>query len=231
MKINLIARTLFLFCCCSLYAFQCHFGGPDRLSTSRSLRTQNIDSDRPNEPGKCYAKCLMPDQQKSVTIDSIAMFTGKDSSGIMFAERVIQEELKGTKWVKKKADRNCLSADPDDCLVWCLVENNTPEVKVKYLADTSQTDEWEYQDYTVDVITQSGGYSEWQEVICEKDIDELFYTDLKNALQLRGYATDTETNDFSAIDKKALIKFQEDNGMPIGQLDLITLSTLGLYAN
>ena len=29
---------------------------------------------------------------------------------------------RGTEWVKKKADRNCLSADPDDCLVWCLVE-------------------------------------------------------------------------------------------------------------
>lgn len=27
-----------------------------------------------------------------------------------------------TEWVKKKADRNCLSADPNDCLVWCLVE-------------------------------------------------------------------------------------------------------------
>ena len=27
-----------------------------------------------------------------------------------------------TKWVKKRAERNCLSADPADCLVWCLVE-------------------------------------------------------------------------------------------------------------
>lgn len=27
-----------------------------------------------------------------------------------------------TKWVRRKADRNCLSADPNDCLVWCLVE-------------------------------------------------------------------------------------------------------------
>lgn len=27
-----------------------------------------------------------------------------------------------TKWVKKRADRNCLSANPDDCLVWCLIE-------------------------------------------------------------------------------------------------------------
>ncbi len=27
-----------------------------------------------------------------------------------------------TKWVKRKADRNCLSADPNDCQVWVLVE-------------------------------------------------------------------------------------------------------------
>lgn len=26
------------------------------------------------------------------------------------------------KWVQKKTDTNCLSADPKDCLVWCLVE-------------------------------------------------------------------------------------------------------------
>ena len=27
-----------------------------------------------------------------------------------------------TKWVKRKADRNCISTDPNDCLVWCLIE-------------------------------------------------------------------------------------------------------------
>jgi hypothetical protein len=27
-----------------------------------------------------------------------------------------------TKWVKKPAAKECLSADPNDCLVWCLVE-------------------------------------------------------------------------------------------------------------
>ena len=34
----------------------------------------------------------------------------------------IETSPASTKWVKKKADRNCLSADPNDCLVWCLVE-------------------------------------------------------------------------------------------------------------
>ena len=27
-----------------------------------------------------------------------------------------------TKWIREKSDRNCLSADPEDCFVWCLVE-------------------------------------------------------------------------------------------------------------
>lgn len=27
-----------------------------------------------------------------------------------------------TRWVRKKAERDCLGADPDDCFVWCMVE-------------------------------------------------------------------------------------------------------------
>jgi len=38
------------------------------------------------------------------------------------ATETIEVSPASTKWVKKKADRNCLSADPNDCLVWCLVE-------------------------------------------------------------------------------------------------------------
>lgn len=34
--------------------------------------------------------------------------------------RVIQPE--STKWEKRKAERDCLSSDPEDCMVWCLVK-------------------------------------------------------------------------------------------------------------
>jgi len=35
----------------------------------------------------------------------------------------IEETTAATsRWIRKRADRNCLSANPDDCLVWCLVE-------------------------------------------------------------------------------------------------------------
>lgn len=34
----------------------------------------------------------------------------------------IQTAPASTRWEKRRSDQNCLSADPDDCLVWCLVE-------------------------------------------------------------------------------------------------------------
>ncbi len=34
----------------------------------------------------------------------------------------IETKPASTKWVKKSATANCLSANPDDCMVWCLVE-------------------------------------------------------------------------------------------------------------
>ena len=34
----------------------------------------------------------------------------------------IEVKPAGTKWVRKKSDRDCLGADPEDCFVWCLVE-------------------------------------------------------------------------------------------------------------
>lgn len=39
-----------------------------------------------------------------------------------YKEERIETNPATTKWVKRKADKNCLSADPNDCLVWCLVE-------------------------------------------------------------------------------------------------------------
>lgn len=48
----------------------------------------------------------------------------------------IEVSPSATKWVKRQADRNCLSADPNDCLIWCLVEvpaqfkNVTKQVRV-----------------------------------------------------------------------------------------------------
>ena len=122
--------------------------------------------------GKCYAKCLIPDEYETVT-EQILLKEASSRIEVVPAEyetveeqvlvkeayRVLEivpatfssvtEEIMvkeassrleyvppvyetvteqvlvspaTTKWVKGRADRNCLSEDPDKCKVWCLTE-------------------------------------------------------------------------------------------------------------
>lgn len=194
-----------------------------------------------------------------------------------------------TKWVKKKADRNCLSSDPNDCLVWCLQEvaaqyrtvttseklpckkgwdelgndctrridkpaeyayildsiavnkllNHCPDVKVvphnitKRITIQPQLIDTIAVSATYDTIRRStlvkaGGFTKWVEVLCEDEIDERFYSRLSQELNLRGYETGSEAEYPNPKAEAALIKFQKDNGLPIGQMDFETLEALGL---
>jgi len=47
-----------------------------------------------------------------------------------FIPDVVEIRAASTRWVRKKADRDCLGADPEDCFVWCLVE--TPAQYVEF---------------------------------------------------------------------------------------------------
>ena len=60
-----------------------------------------------------------------------------------------------TKWVKRKADRNCLSANPDDCLVWCLVE-----VPAEYRTVTKTNAKGCAEGYTRSTTTRADGREE-----------------------------------------------------------------------
>ena len=42
----------------------------------------------------------------------------------------IQTQAARTEWKKGKADAGCLSADPEDCKVWCLVDNSTFRINI-----------------------------------------------------------------------------------------------------
>ncbi len=216
-----------------------------------------------------------------------------------------------TKWVRRKADRNCLSADPNDCLVWCLVEvpaktevvtrripncptgstingdkcckqENTPpqfrtitkkvlktpakvrEVQIpakmgtltrKVIKEPSRTREIEvpaeygtrtrkvlktpgldrqieipaeYKTITKKVLVQTGGFSEWREVLCGSQMTTATVRAVQDALRNRGYDPGQTDNIMGQQTKAALVKFQKDNGLPIGNLDFETLRALGL---
>lgn len=77
------------------------------------------DSQMPTEPGKCYAKCIVPNQY-DLTERELLEYTGSDFENPLVDLIQFQSSPAISKWVKKKADNNCVSSDPDDCLVWCL---------------------------------------------------------------------------------------------------------------
>lgn len=85
----------------------------------RAPSKSGIVAGMPSEPGKCYGKCLIQDQYTTV-IETVTTYP--DAEDAEFKTEVIELQPAFTKWVKKKADRNCMSADLNDCLVWCLVE-------------------------------------------------------------------------------------------------------------
>ena len=185
-------------------------------------------ADMPSEPGKCYAKCLIPDQTE-IYYEELFMFTGNiDNTDAAIETIQYQVTEPSTKWVKKKADKNCLSDDPEDCLVWCLVEVPAEYESITVVTDTTTTREFQVVDIEKERLVMEGGYTEWREVICEKDIDHFLVEAVQTALQERGFYNGTIGGKMNNRVKEALVAFQTSNGHPVGQLDVETLDGLGI---
>ena len=184
-----------------------------------------VEDKMPREPGKCYAKCLIPDQSIEELV-RYPKYTDTDTFGNSNLHK-IQISEKSSQWVKKKAE-NCRSSNPDDCLIWCLEEipaRFAPGFGVK---DTSLTKKYIWQEINVNSLTTKGGYTEWREVVCESDLTDDLLGSIENALNLHGYDPGSDLSFSSLKFKSALTQFQKDNSIPVGQLTIETINLLGV---
>lgn len=237
------------------------------------------------QPGKCYARCIIPDQfefREEQIIDKPAKYkteTTPATYGIVLDTVMLKQEYvktvnvsaqydivsddvlvkpATTKWEKGKADASCLSANPADCQVWCLVEVPAVYKKVtrKVLVNPATTREEvvpaqfktvekkvmiepaksekvlveaaTYRTVMRKIITKEGGYQEWREVLCANQLNEQRILAIQKALQREGYNPGPLDNVFGTQTKEALIKFQQDKGLPIGNLNMETLKALAV---
>lgn len=184
-------------------------------------------SNRPADAGKCYAKCLIQDQYETYE-EELMVYTGSDTNveGIELQTVVFRPAT--TIW-EKKPNPNCKSRNPNDCLVWCMVD--IPEISEDYyvVKDTNHIKAYKIEVVNYKELVKSGGFTEWREVVCEADISERLYTDIQLALKAKGYGEGIVPDGMiNRITKEALVKYQKENGLPVGSLDYETLDTLGV---
>ena len=185
----------------------------------------------PSEPGKCYAKCLIPNQYETI-IEEHPVYTGDITSEDVEVEPIkIVTKPSSSKWEKRKADRNCLSDDPNDCMVWCLITTPEETMILNVVQDTAVTKNYEWVEIEREVLVAEGGTTDWREVVCDSDITPKLYSKVQSALIDRGYSIGISVADgkIEKATKDALIKFQRDHGLPVGQLDMETLDELGIH--
>jgi len=130
-----------------------------------------------------------------------------------------------TKWEKKKTDRNCLSADPNDCLVWCLVTKPYTDRDLIVVTDTSKVKNFRTVLIQLSDITNLGKtYS--RRILCPEEIDGNLVKKVQQRLIELGFMNARKKKKYDQKLRTALNKFQEEYGLPKGFLDHPTLEYL-----
>lgn len=184
----------------------------------------------PSKPGSCYAKCLMPSPDPLENYVAILpIYNGEPDDYEVEVDTIeIVFEEGGTGWEKKKADRNCISVNPDDCMVWCLVETGRIAESYVVVKDTSATDLFEMTKIYPEDNPQTGGITEWREIVCDKDLTSSLIEDVQIFLIEAKFLTGVSTGKFDYDTRGALIEYQKINGLPVGQVDFETLDSMGV---
>ena len=180
---------------------------------------------RPNEPGKCYAKC----QIRLIThTETYFEYDGDIApEDLDVAYKTIETSPARSEWVKKKADRPCHSSNPDDCLVWCLVEVPAQTQKIAIVKDTSQTKQWKVR--TINYYGNGAPQVDWREVVCADKLDRLRISLIQDKLDEKGYYTGMTRGDYQNPKLHSALKsYQSDNNLPIGNYDIETIKSLGI---
>lgn len=211
---------------CILFLSHC----TSHRTASNRLTKSSVSKNRPpvGKNGECYAKCITNDQSATRTL-LLAIYTGNQAyDNVAVENREIVLKPASSAWEKKKSDRKCLSEDPNDCLVWCLVE--TPAVKKAYriLSDTTSSKNFEMQEVVVQTVTKKEGSTEWKQVVCQDKVTPELVSQLQQALKIKNHYPHALTGKIDAQTKSALCQFQQENRLPVGQLDVKSMELLGV---
>ena len=159
----------------------------------------------------------------------LPIYTGEPNDEIELKELTYYSEKPKTDWVKKKAERNCLSQNPEDCLVWCLMEVPGKKEKVWVVVKPEQTDEIDWKLFNKDQLIYMDDFFQREKVYCLLP-GKRMSRNICKALQSEGYMTDSKCKMRKFTDELAagLLEYQTDNSLYKGGLSFETLEKLAV---
>lgn len=86
----------------------------------------------------------------------------------------------------------------------------------------------EYSTVSSKRLVKTGGFSDWVEVLCESKTTVQKIRAIQEALRAKGYDPGPADNVLGPRTRQALIKYQKDNGLPVGNVNMETLRSLGV---
>ena len=192
-------------------------------NTGLDSKDENENSSEEN--GSCYMR-LRSASEFLPKVFTYPKFTGNDAEIIkLLVAKQVEIMPAHTKWIKKKADKNCLSVNPEDCLVWCLVDVEQEIKTVHVLQDTFWTNEFIIEKLELQTKNEASEKS-WYKVVCKNRLTNNLIQRCKVALYNKGYqvlpSSVGKTNAFL----EAIKQYQIDNELIVGFLTVETYEHL-----
>jgi len=117
-----------------------------------------------------------------------------------------------------------------EIIIPAVYEKVQKEVVVTPANTTDETIPAVYVNVTKKILKTAGGYGEWKEILCDSKVTSYTIRQIQDALMKKGYAVGVAGNDniMGKDTREALIKYQKANNLPVGNLNLETLKSLGI---
>ena len=189
------------------------------VSTNIILIGQPQDFPFRQEPGKCYAKCMIPDQYEEIK-ETFLVYVGEHNTDLnldtlYFQKNDLTGELKYIGYVEELNQRQQELVLSFESII--------------ILLDGEENEEYIEEEISYVKFIKKGGHAEWREVLCGNKIDARKLNMIQNALTKEGYLEEQNTlYHMTKQMKTALIKYQKDRRLPVGNLDIETLESLGI---
>lgn len=87
----------------------------------------------------------------------------------------------------------------------------------------------EYKTVTKTELIKGGGDNGWEEVVCDVKINQTLIKEVQQALKNAGYYNGAIDGIQGGGTNSALRKYQQEKGLPVGNMNIKTLKALGVY--